>query len=207
MLSILAGDGGIRVAASRDQVLSRQRQRRAGAVALQASLLAARARPPAGHDGQVAKLRGGAECSAVDFPIHHHGTTDAGTQGEQNPRPCVLCGTQVVLPQRRRVGVVLQLHRQPQLRAQPLGNFRIPPRQVRGEAHRIALGINEPRHSQTHRSDTLIAALQAAYCMHQRGLQCVHVRGRGQLLDVQDLPVRVHYGSAQVRATDVHAHG
>ena len=78
---------------------------------------------------------------------------------------------------------------------------------MRGEADRIALGVNEPRHGQTHRHDPLVAALQATDGVHQRGFQRVHVRGRGQLLDVQDLPVRVHYGGAQVRATDVHAHG
>ena len=152
-------------------------QGRAAGVHLEAAAVAAAAADAVGHDAHVADLRADPEGAAVQRAVEDDAATHAGADGHQQQVVDVVAGTELELAPRRRVGVVLDHHRQAERRLQVGLEVEVAPGEVGREQHDRAGLVDVAGRADADGLDRVPGA-QLGDQLLDRGLDGVHVGGR-----------------------------
>ncbi|MPM96529.1 hypothetical protein SDC9_143693 [bioreactor metagenome] len=178
-------------------------QRLTGAVLLPAAPVATRADLPVGHDAEVSPLAGHAPSAAVDLAVQDQATADAGAEGDHREGGAALPGAEPVLPPGRRIGVVVDHHRQIEAGLETLHQRFVAPGEVRREPYDPA-GLVDPAGGADPDGAGVVVTRQGIDEPDDRFLDGIGPVGRrGDRTTPRQPSVGAHDGGRHLRPTDV----
>jgi hypothetical protein len=155
----------------------------------------------------VADLAGEALRPAVEPPIDHDATPDAGAERRVQQVARALSCAEAEFPQRGRAGVVLDVHGDAQLLLDRRRQHEVAKAgHVRRQEHHAVVRVDEPRHAERGRDrpsrgpgGDVAEELQDLLQDDVRA----HGGGRAAVETVDEVAFFVHQGGAQVRAAEI----